>query len=633
MTEQVSRFNEYRGYSTPEYDGWRRFSQYVSTRDGTRLAVDYYRPTKSGELHQEPLPVIWSHTRYQRANITAGKLYTGLDYHPPLISVLQHGYVIATADVRGAGASFGTKYGWFPPEEAADAYDITEWFAARDWCNSRVGMARRSYLGITQYFNAAEAPPHLACIFPEVAWIDEYDLVYPGGIFSDWGVYCWSRDVESADRSAALPEDWRRVVDENRDRHATPAPYVELAYTGVAPAGGDPGGPVVPVDEDSDATLLAQATAEHRSSPAPHRMVEGLPFRDSVDAELGVRFHEQRSLYPCLGAIERSGVPSYHLGGWLDGFARDTMLWFRNYPNRQKLVMGPWFHGGLAGIDMPAEYLRWFDHWMKDIDNNVLGEAAMHYWTMNAPAGTEWRATDEWPLPEGVRTSFHFHPGATKAVVSLNDGGLAEVVPDSDGHDEYTVDYTTSSGIDNRWTWTMGGGIQAEGAKPPHFYPYPDMQENDRKGLTFTTEPLDQPLEVTGHPVVHLWVESTAEDGDYFVYLEDIEADGRSVYVSEGQLRASHRRLSEPSYDRMSLPYHRSFAEDMLPLVPGEPAELTFDLQPVSYCFLPGHRVRVTITCADKDTFATPILDPTPVVRLLHGPTHPSRMVLPVITG
>ena len=94
MTERVSRFNEYRGYSTPEYDGWRRFSQYVSTRDGTRLAVDYYRPTKSGELHQEPLPVVWSHTRYQRANITAGKLYTGLDYHSPLINVLQHGYVI-----------------------------------------------------------------------------------------------------------------------------------------------------------------------------------------------------------------------------------------------------------------------------------------------------------------------------------------------------------------------------------------------------------------------------------------------------------------------------------------------------------------------------------------------------------
>ena len=542
MAAQISRFNEYGGYSTAEFDGWRRFSQYVTARDGNRLAVDYYRPTKSGELHTDPLPVIWSHTRYQRANITAGKLYTTLEYHPPLVNVLQHGYIIATTDVRGAGASYGTKYGWFPPEEAEDAYDITEWFAAQTWCNDRVGMVRRSYLGITQYFNASEAPPHLACIFPEVAWIDEYDLVYPGGIFSDWGVYCWSRDVESADRSAALPEDWRAIVDANRERHAPPEPYTEIVYTGVAPGGGDPGGPVVPVDEDTDATLLAQATAEHHASPTPHRLVEVLPFRDSVDSELREPFHQQRSLYPRLEAIGRSGVPSYHLGGWFDGFARDTMLWFRNYPNRQKLVMGPWFHGGLAGIDMPAEYLRWYDHWLKGIENHVLDEEIIHYWTLNAPAGAEWKGTNVWPLTQEERTSFHFESGPSGSIDSVNDGRLATATPGSDGRSEYPVDYTTSSGIDNRWTWTMGGGVVAEGVKPPNFYPYPDMRENDRRGLTYTTAALDTALEVTGHPVVHLWVTSTAEDGDFFVYLEDIEPDGRSAYVSEGQLRASHRQ-------------------------------------------------------------------------------------------
>lgn len=204
-------------------------------------------------------------------------------------------------------------------------------------------------------------------------------------------------------------------------------------------------------------------------------------------------------------------------------------------------------------------------------------------------------------------------------------------MPGQQDQDEYTVDYTTSSGIDNRWTWTSGGGTQTEGTKPPDFYPYPDMAANDRKGLTYTTAPLDAPLEVTGHPVVHLWLTSTAEDGDFFVYLEDIEPEGRSAYVSEGQLRASHRRLSEPPYDRMNLPYHRSFADDMLALTPGEAAELVFDLQPTSYVFLKGHRVRVTITCADKDTFATPLLEPVPTVNLLRGPACPSRIVLPVI--
>ena len=404
-----------------------------------------------------------------------------------------------------------------------------------------------------------------------------------------------------------------------------------MSYTGVAPAGGDPGGPVAPVDEDTDASLLASATAQHQSSPTPYRIVEKLPHRDTVDVELGTSFHEQRSLYPRLKDIKRAAVPSYHLGGWFDGFARDTLLWFRNYPNRQKLVMGPWFHGGLAGIDMPAEYLRWYDHFLKGIDNHVLDDEAIHYWTINSAPGTQWRASNEWPLPSEQRTGFHFQSGPSGSIESTNDGLLAQSMADTDGQHTYRVDYTTSSGIDNRWTWTMGGGIIEEGFKAPNRYPYPDMKANDLKGLTYTTEPLDFPMEVTGHPVVHLWITSTAADGDFFVYLEDIEPPGRSAYVSEGQLRASHRRLATPPYDRMGLPYHRSYAEDMQTLEAGVAAELVFDLQPVSYLFESGHRIRVTITCADKDTFSTPIVEPTPVVNLLHGPSHPSRIVLPVI--
>ena len=628
---RISRFGEYRGYSSPEFDGWRRFSQHVTVRDGTRIAIDYYRPTRAGELHPDPLPVVWSFNRYQRSNLTGGELYTTFHQHPPLLDVMQHGYVLGNADVRGSGASFGSKHGWFPPEEAEDACDLTEWFAAQTWCNGRIGMARRSYLGITQYFNASQSPPHLACLFPGVAFIDEYDFIYPGGIFLDWPVYCWAGAVEAADRSAALPPDWRDIVARNASGHADPVPYVPIEYGGAAPAGGDPAGPVVPVDEDHDGRLLAEATAAHRASMNGHAIGAALPFRDSVDAHSGARYHEQRSLYPRLPEIARSGVPAYHLGGWFDGFTRDTMLWFRNYPNRQKLVMGPWFHGGLAGLDMPAEYLRWFDHWLKGVDNGVLEEPALHYWTLNAPAGEEWRATDTWPLPGERRVAFHFHAGPSGSVDSVNDGLLAEAAPEAEGGDAYRVDYTASSGIDNRWTWTAGGGTVTEAPKPLGVFPYPDMRENDARGLTYTTAALDRALEVTGHPVVHLWVSSSAEDGDFFVYLEDIEPDGRSVYVTEGQLRASHRRLAEAPYDRMGLPYHRSHAEDLVPLVPGEPVELCFDLQPTSVVFREGHRIRVTVTCADKDTFATPVLDPAPEVSVLRGPTRPSHIVLPVI--
>ena len=146
--------------------------------------------------------------------------------------------------------------------------------------------------------------------------------------------------------------------------------------------------------------------------------------------------------------------------------------------------------------------------------------------------------------------------------------------------------------------------------------PYPNtMMFNDKKGLTYTTPPLTTEVEVTGHPVVHLWVSSSARDGDFFVYLEDVSEASYSKYITEGNLRASHRAISTAPYEYLGLPYHRSYAEDIADL-PDQPVELVFDLLPTSYVFEAGHRIRVTITGADKDTALTPQLDPPPTVTL-----------------
>ena len=107
---------------------------------------------------------------------------------------------------------------------------------------------------------------------------------------------------------------------------------------------------------------------------------------------------------------------------------------------------------------------------------------------------------------------------------------------------------------------------------------YPNtMMFNDEKGLTYTTPPLTAEVEVTGHPVVHLWVTSSARDGDFFVYLEDISEASYSKYITEGNLRASHRAISTAPYEYLGLPYHRSYAEDIADL-PDQPVELVFDL-------------------------------------------------------
>ena len=164
--QKISRLGEYSGYSEPIYDSSVRSSQYVTMRDGTKLAVDIIRPTRNGQVHTDPLPVIWTHHRYTRARVRNDTLYTILDWMPYLPRVMSHGYVVAAVDTRGGGASFGTQQGFFGREEAGDAYEITEWLAAQPWSDGNIGMYGRSYLGITQYFAASEAPPLSAAAPP-----------------------------------------------------------------------------------------------------------------------------------------------------------------------------------------------------------------------------------------------------------------------------------------------------------------------------------------------------------------------------------------------------------------------------------------------------------------------------------
>jgi putative CocE/NonD family hydrolase len=130
---------------------------------------------------------------------------------------------------------------------------------------------------------------------------------------------------------------------------------------------------------------------------------------------------------------------------------------------------------------------------------------------------------------------------------------------------------------------------------------------------------------------MHLWVTATAPDADFFVYVEEINEDGESVYITEGTIKASHRALGDAPYEYMGLPYHPSLKADVTPLPDGEPVELIFDLEPTSNIFDAGHRIRVTITNADSLNYETPSQNPAPVISLYRSPDHASQIVLPVI--
>ena len=189
----------------------------------------------------------------------------------------------------------------------------------------------------------------------------------------------------------------------------------------------------------------------------------------------------------------------------------------------------------------------------------------------------------------------------------------------SAGKDSYQVDYTTTSGSSTRWVNGYGGPSS-----------YPDMTANDLKALTYTTAPLTTDVEVTGHPVVHLWITSTHSDVDVVAYLEEVDRQGISHYVTEGALRVSHRATAPPPFKNFGRPYHRSFAEDISDL-PVEPVKLVFDMHPTSKLFREGHRIRVAVTCTDRDNLRTEEIFPPPQLTVYRAGKYGSYITLPII--
>ncbi|MCX6561159.1 MAG: CocE/NonD family hydrolase [Candidatus Aminicenantes bacterium] len=580
-----AKFGDYPAIAIPLYDSWVRTSQYVKMRDGIRLAVDILRPARKGSVETMPLPVLWTHTRYRRASVMDGKVRSSLEA-PHLLALLKRGYILAAVDVRGAGASFGVSNGVFTPEESEDAREITEWLAVRPWSDGKIGMFGGSYLGITQLMAAARKPPHLKAIMPMVALFDLYDMGSPGGVFREDFTKTWS--------------DLTRQLDHQ------------------------PG--TAPVDEDKDGKLLKAALEEHRKNRPLIDIMSPLRFRDSLDQATGTRPFALWDPASHIKEINESGIPVYLFGGWYDSFTSDQFALWRNLSVPKRLTVGAWSHSprdpAVAREELvllTIESLRWYDYWLKGIDTGVMNDAPITYQVMLSPGAGEWRTAADWPLPAAKPVEFYPGQGKSGTIGSANDGFLRRK-PAAEGADALTIDYSATSGTATRWDNAVGGGFGC-----------PDMAANDRKGLTYTTPLLGADLEVTGAPVVKLWIDSTAKDADVFAYLEEVDAKGISTYVTEGVLRASQRIVSGAPYNNDGLPYHRGFAEDARDLAPGEPVELDFEMEPTSNVFNAGHRLRLTITGADKDNAQTPALTPPPVLKVHRGKGALSALVLPVV--
>jgi predicted acyl esterase len=553
---KVSRPGEYRGYATASFDGHELTSRYVSVRDGTRLAIDIIRPTRGGKLAKGRFPIVWMHTPYNRRDTQGG--LTAANYPGKALQLVKYGYVVAVADFRGTYASFGRNAGFNRGEwqDAArfDAYDITEWLAARSFSNGKVGMWGCSATGGSQMQAISTAPPHLKAVFP---------------MSCEWDVYSWVAVGGMTPPPGGPTQIMRGAPREERDRVA------------------------VPVDADRGGASLEAAIAEHQGNLETAGFV---PFRDSVSKDFGNAWWVKSSPSSYREAISKSGIAVYAATNWAEGFTGyGPPFTFNNLTNPRKLIFGPGRHCDWStvltttGFDIVTEELRFFDHWLRGIDNGVMREPAVTYYTYNEAPAKAWKYSPVWPLANERRTPYYLEAGALSA-------GPPRETTD---HMRMQVRY----GVDDTTFW--------------------------QTGMSFMSAPLESDMEVTGHPVATIWLATTANDADVVARIDSVAPDGTAHYVGvEGKLRASMRALAEAPYANLGLPWHPGTEASRQPLEPGKPVELTFDLMPMSYLFKAGHRVRITLQFSDAR--ATTKLDPAPQVTVLQGREFPSRLVLPV---
>jgi putative CocE/NonD family hydrolase len=224
-----------------------------------------------------------------------------------------------------------------------------------------------------------------------------------------------------------------------------------------------------------------------------------------------------------------------------------------------------------------------------------------------------WKTSDIWP-PTGISLQrWYLGP----------DGSLTTATPtDEAGVDEYTVDFTATTGDATRWHTQLGGSDVV----------YPDRAAEDNKLLTYTSEPMNADVEITGSPVITLYVSSTETDGAFHVYLEDVAPDGRVTYLTEGILRAIHRSVSGalPPYTMLG-PYHSFLRGDGAPLTPGEVATVPVQLYATSVLIRQGHRIRVSIAGHDASMFLRYPAEGIPVLTIQRNTVHASYIDLPML--
>ena len=541
----------------------------VPMRDGVRLATDVYRPMDA----EGPLPTIFVRTPYNFNKSGERRLKS-------LIEAMENGYAYVIQNERGKFFSEGE---WeilgFP---RTDGYDALDWIADQEWSNGKVGTIGCSSSAEWQLALAAMDHPAHAAMVPMAsgAGIGRVGSFYEQGNWYRGGVFqmlfgSWLYGVQNTQRPR-LPEGLSRedVVRLSR--------YFDLA-------------PDMP---DVD-------WVEHFEHLPLVTMMEEIEGPKGTFAEFIQRFPNDPDWYE--GGLyhddESWGVPALWMNSWYD-ISTGPNLALANHVmekgadpevrENQYILIAPTPHcrfqtedeetivGERNMGDVRYDYedltLRWFDFWLKGEDNGVLADTPkVQYYTMGL---NEWQSAETWP-PAATETVTWYLDSEGQANSLFGDGRLTASPPTTDHSDRFPYDPTVP-------VPSLGGGVCCTGnaVEPGSF---------DQRGiearydvLVYTSEPLEEAMEITGTIGVTLYVGSDAKDTDFTVKLIDVYPDGTAYNIDETIQRARFRE----GYDK------QVFME------PGEVYELEISPMSTSALIDQGHRLRIEISSSNFPRFA-----------------------------
>lgn len=571
-------------YSQAVYNVIEERGYLVPMRDGILLSVDVYRPES-----QDKFPGILTITPYDNVGPRERARWFA-----------RRGYAVVLADSRGR---FDSEGDWepFDPRHKTDGYDLVEWIAKQAWSTNSVGMIGGSYLGWTQWWTASQAPPSLKAIAPAVAPPDPFENIpYQNGImlgpFVDWASWMSGRTAQ--------------IIDEGPYGGFSNSRWEDLLHT-----------PYLTINENRG-------------------LKDGEFWKTWVNANLSTDPYWNGMEYQSPESWNKITVPSLNMTGWFDADFPGSPINYLGMKNhgstskarRPSLIIGPWSHGlnyrivsGIdygpeAKIDLDGYITRWFDYYLKGIENGVPEDPRVYVFIMGP---NRWFAEKDWPLPQTKWTDIYLESNGN-ANSSRGDGILKWEVPKMAQNDTYTYDPNNPTPSPYGEHGHIPGAVDAS---------LPALRHDV---LVYQTAALKEPIEVTGPIEAILYASTSAEDTDWMVRLVDVGPDDSQMLLGEGIMRARNRDpKNEGEFNAAKLSV----------IKPDHIYRYKINFWRVTgNVFGIGHRIRIEISSSyypfylrnlnsglDNPGLATDRDIVVATQKIYHGSDYPSKIILPII--